>query len=1224
MADKIQYTDDELELIDDLVAPLTMESRESLFSPMKPQFDSDMRAINPVPEEPEPGLDDLLAETPEEPEPGLDDLLAETPEEPEPGLDDLLAETPEEPEPGLDDLLAETPEEPEPGLDDLLGETPEQPEMGLDDLLGGAPEQPEAGFDDLLGETPEQPEAGFDDLLGETPEQPDAGLDDLLGGTPEQPEAGFDDLLGETPEQPEAGFDDLLGETPEQPDAGLDDLLGGAPEQPEAGFDDLLGETPEQPETGLDDLLGGAPEQPEAGFDDLLGETPEQPDAGLDDLLGGAPEQPEAGLGEEMLEGADAGLEALLGGETTPSSAEEMPGLDDLSLESGGELDELAAPSAGIETFEPEQPEKPVEFLASDLTQEFENEPLPDMFAGEEEPLSLSDEGGLPDVHAAPVSLSDTGFDDLLGSHDLDEMSRQANLNQGIGDELSDEELAKIRNQILDYPPGLKKAIIDAIVNETISRPDQRLLMNMVIDQAKISSIADFLEARTGRRPAMAASTKRKDGVSIIYADGLSPDAMQRKRRNAILLVAFTGIILIGVGLFFGGYRYLDSLATKRLYEQGLDELRLARLASGVEKEKHKKAADDYYNRALSRDNGHLSIEYLNRYGIASMQAGLYGDAFIKLFGKVEPDYRWDDPEMRAPLLRLTAGSVWPDPEEWKKGVRPQIVAADKVVRRIVVPGAYITGRLRDGTMDKTTIMNLSRFHSLGANSFISGDAGKRYKNDKLAIDYYRLILTLLNMPDDIDAMAGIGDIYYKRREFVSAAREYNKILEKEPTAIQGHAGLISTYIEIWKKEGDPRFVIARHRLMQSMNIEDELPIYILTKLASFYTDLDPDTLRIKYQVDPVDVISKMDIEDNAVHLLELAFKKSEKRDDEVIDGSKYGEGFYQRGRFLMKKKEALRALKQFQNAYQYAPNHYLAVNAMGEYYMNLLDFDRAAEYFQRAVEIYEKNHDNYGIRPEDETLLEGDFGKILFNLGSLAYLRYAGYDESNPLSFRTTRIYPDRASNIESEELTRRREKLRVAREYFERSLDQGLQDPKAKIEAIYRIGWIDYVNGDFENALKTWENLDALYGSVYSDRSLLMAKANAYYYTGQPRSALGNLLKVMDDLEREALEIQNPTPENALHRELYQSLAAVYNNAGALYEKEAEMAGGNASLFQSLETKSLENYWKSVEASRKIGMDNEIARTNIQLAFKRDRNKQPLLNDWTSPVLSSSENQK
>jgi len=856
-----------------------------------------------------------------------------------------------------------------------------------------------------------------------------------------------------------------------------------------------------------------------------------------------------------------------------------------------------------------------------------------------------------PEATASPDFGGDDFSDTTAGSDfgsmaadDLAAMADQARLNQGIGEEFTDEELANIRQSLLDYPPGIKKSVIDAIVNEKITAPDQRLLMNMVADSAEAATIADFLESRLGYRPDIAPSDIRKDGVRIIYADGQSPEEMAARRRRARIVLAGVGAGVLGISLLLGGFTLWNYFSTRSLYERGLTELRLARDADAAARSTHLAEAKKLYDQALSSDRGEHSLEYLNKYGIAYMQAREPHQAFLKLFGEVVPPYgkeepprndlAWNATGRRAPLIRMLPGSDWPSPEDWiYPDKQPRFTDQSGVERRLVTPGAYTVSRLRDEELDHNTLISLGRFHS---RTLTQEDQGlpppkssdtlcsipsveatpvpimDEYKNDGLGIDYYRLILTLMNRPDDVDAIAGIGDVYYRNGEHAAAAREFNRILEKEPLDLAGHAGLLNTYIEIWRKQSDPRLVIARHRLVRQLGLEDELPIYTLAKLAAFYIDLEADDLRIKYQIDPVDVQSGRDIADNANYLIERIFLTEQVRDGEPMKGASYGEGFYQRGRYLMKRNEATRALKQFENAFRFDPRHYLAVNAMGEHYRRILDYDKANEYFIEARKVYERFYRTYGLRPEDETLQSGDPALIFYNLGSLIYRSSAGIPEDSE-GFPADRIYPDRSRGVETGEMLARRRDLRQAANCFERALHENIQNKEAVAHVRYYLGWIDYTSSDFEKALAQWEEIDPSYS--YTDNHLVHGLANAYYYTGQLRSALANYLKLKEEYTDRSLTIPNPDPDDARHRRTFLTLAAVLNNLGANYEKETYLSR-DPGLRQQLEKESLKHYWGAIEAARRVGQDHEIARTNVQLAF-RGQEREPLLDDWVAPVM-------
>jgi tetratricopeptide (TPR) repeat protein len=516
--------------------------------------------------------------------------------------------------------------------------------------------------------------------------------------------------------------------------------------------------------------------------------------------------------------------------------------------------------------------------------------------------------------------------------------------------------------------------------------------------------------------------------------------------------------------------------------------------------------------------------------------------------------------------------------------------------------------------MNRENLMALARFHSSITYSFVNSDAGKKYKNDALAVDYYRLILTLLGQPADSEAMAGIARIYYNRGEYGTATREYQKILDQNPADIAGHAGLLETYIEIWRQNGDPRFVIEKHRQIQRLGLESDIPIFVLSKLAGFYIDLDSDDLRIRYQIDPVDAMSGLNLDDNAVNLLGLIFEASEKRDGQTIEGKTYAAGYYQRGRYLNVRKEYKRAVKQFQNAYQYDARFYPALNEIGNYYARILDFDRSKEYYLKAIESYEENYRSYGMQPEDEILMQYDRGMIYYNLASLIFFRYAGIEHRDlPV---TNRIYPE--STVHDEADDDRRLRLYEAAGYLEKALEVGLKNPEAKRETLFWLGWIPYIQGDFKEAMRRWSELDREYEESPVNANLNFGKANAAFHTEQYRTALGYYLKLRDELEA---ALKDSSPQDERQKMSYYLLYSVYNNLGAVYEAEfleKREKGAPRKELEKLETKGLIHYMKAIEIARNAGFVPEKAMANRELAFRNSAERKPLIEDWLNPVVS------
>ncbi len=1178
MAPKLEYTPEEQQQIQEILSNFSPDTSGDFFSPMQVFYNNQVSVLQaPVGQEPVDSSAEL--ETDAGGEVGIEDSAAS-----DAGVGDLG-------DLGLGDLGGDLAGG-DPGAD-LGDQAGDLGDLGIGDL-GGDP----AGGADLGGD-----QAGG---LG------DLGLGDL-GGDPGGADLGGDqagdlgDLgLGDLGGDPAGGADLGGDQAGDLGDLGLGDL-GGDP----AGGADLGGDQAgDLGDLGLGDL-GGDP----AGGADLGGDQAgDLGDLGLGDL-GGDPGGADLG-GDQAGDLGDLGI-GDLGGD--PAGAADLGGdqAGDLTTPDSDELEpEESTDSLSLDT--PEVGGTTVDFGG-----------LEDSLGNIDDLAGQASGGGLGDIGAdsnLPLMPAD-GLSGDLSSTDISELGEQAKLQSGIGGEFTDQDLANIRVALLQYPPQLKKAVIDIVVNEEVPAVEQRLLMNMLIKQVDPKEVADFIGAHVGVRPSLGAPQYTKDGVEILYADELSPEALAKRRlRNRILLGSVAAAILAVVGTFstLTFYRWFY---VQDLYEMGLDEIRKARLTFfAADRDAYKTKAEYYFEKAVKKDGNRYDSNYLNRYGIAYMKARFYEESFTKLFGRANPPYDRDYflVQKRAPLIRRQDGA------KWRGLLGKGTIFTDKsgVVRTVMTPGAYMVDRLRDKDVDEgvglrhQTLINLARFHSNVARDF-------RDKNDGLAIDYYRLILTLMNKPHDVEAQAGIGDIYYNQKKLAKAARQYLKIIDRFPLQPEANARLLNTYIEMYRQFKDPRVALAKHRELRNLGLEEDFPIYLMVKLAGFYTQLDENDVLIKYQIDPVDIVTNFNLRDNAYHLLNLAFHKEEERDGQKIIGLQYAEGFYQRGLFLLKGNERWRAFKQFQNAHHYDPSHYLAVNAMGEYYKNTRDFKRAAEYFPKAIEIYEKFLPYAGARQEDEALLAGDIGKVYYNAGSLLFLRYAGFPNADNLGFPNTRLYPLRAQKIDTAVITKRRERLIQAKEYFLQARKYNLQDKKSQAHLQYWLGWIDYMNGDFAAALETWGEMDPQLQN--QDFALLLGQANSYYYNDQLRSALGQYLKVQADLQREASIVKTVKsgqrggrPSLSLSEEERQMLlVAMHNNIGAVYERQASRLLASQPQAQNkaeiLQKDALLHYWKAIEISRRAKIDHEIARTNVQLAFKQGSSRIPLLDDWLSPFLFS-----
>ncbi|URD71164.1 tetratricopeptide repeat protein [Leptospira borgpetersenii] len=812
---------------------------------------------------------------------------------------------------------------------------------------------------------------------------------------------------------------------------------------------------------------------------------------------------------------------------------------------------------------------------------------------------------------------------------------------QDIDKGLKDEELAIIQKEILRYPPTLRRAVIDSIVQDRLTPRDQKGLLELIKIESSPQEIADFLSGALGETifVSQKMSGFSKDGVPIISTDPVyTKEGLQRQRkviRRTIISIAATIFLVVGGTLFYRNFIIPNQAA--QYYEQGLMLIREAGVYPKNSETRKKKffEAEESFARGENILPNHL--KYLNLYGVEYTRVEEYDRAFEKLFGKVSPDFgagreepssnAWDKRE-KVPIITLAKGQVWDNTKlSGKNGSenRMILIAQDGIQRKIMKAGAYIVMRLEKQTHDNPTYKNLGRFHSSIMPSFTEPFlGGGKYKNDQLAINFFKQVYTDGNEPYDEESTAGIAKIYYNRREFGKAASFYNKILEIDPSSSVGQGGLLSTYIEMWKEDGNPQFVINHHRqIKNNLNIEKELSLHVLSKLASFYTDLNKKELRIRYNINPTDQVSGMEVNDNALEILNLIYHKTEK--DSVtgteIEGSQYAEGYYQRGRYFASIKESIQARRFFEKAAALDPAHYLASTELAENAIRLANFAEADKLLNESLKRFENYKQSYGAREEDETLIQGNIGRIYFDKARIQYLSAAGIHEKDKITeFPGRKIYPFRARTAMDASAKTRSMELKNSLDGFSKA--ESVQTDEKEFTLIrrwrtplpleiqrelrYFKGWVDYMNGDFAASLNEWVGFED--EDEYNHSTLLMGKANAFFYTGQYKASLGNYLKVQDDMEERLLNMGLPKSDDPYHQEVYQTLVAAYNNIGAVYEKQGNTA------------EALKHYWKAIETARKINEISEIAMSNKDLIFKKEAiGQDPLLEDWLSPTLDS-----
>lgn len=1147
-------------------------------------------------------------------------------------------------------------------LDELLTEPSQGGEPSADagdDPFGGFDEAPTTSddFGDFATPEPESDpfaDSGLDDFGAPSePEEPSAGLDDFGAPTSEEdPFGGFDSAPDlDTPFESSPTED--FGSTPSadpfaDSDLGMDDFGAGTSDSSEDPFAGMGGEEPG--DSGLEDF--GAPassgsDDPFAAFDASGMEDTPGDEFGLEegDPFGASPTSGDSDFGDLGGFDSEPGDSGDFGGNDFAEAPTDSDPFADFAPVSGGDHDPFSDLSSATSVPESD----PFADFAAEPASAMEMESVPESSDFTSFSPDLDSDSGDEDLGAAAFE------EDLrsLGGEDKDEIDKS----------LTDEELAIIQREILRYPPLLRRTVIESIVQDRLSKKAQRDLLELIKIESSPEDIAAFLSSALGVTVALTdrSGAYSADGVPIISSDPIytREGVLERRKKIRRTFFAAAAALFIGFGSYFTYKHIILPRQAAQNYEAGLEQIRemgSKRFAGTLGEEDRKKyliSIEDSYDKGFDIDP--YNLKYMNLYGVEYSRAGEYELSFQKLFGKIEPDLgigtldSWNKRE-QSPMVRLAQGESWNDKKlktsaVVNKGIEgiKFLLDQEKTPRKVLIAGAFLAMRLKDKAHDNNTYRNLGWFHSQIMPDFAEPTEGKkgRYKNDALAVDYYSKVFTDGESPYDEDSTAGIAKIYYNRREFGKAASFYNRIVEANPKSIPGQAGLVSTYLEMWKESGDPQFVLNHHRLLRNnLDMESELPFYTLAKLASFYAAIDPEELRIKYNINPVDQVSGIEIEESAIRLLDTIYRKSmeDERTGVEIEGKDYAEGYYQRGQYFLSQKENSQARRFFEKAATLDPKHWLAVLELAEHSIRVGNFEEAKDLLKEAESRYENSVRWFGSKNEDETLFEGNPARIHFDLGKIRYLLSAGLSDKDSLKeFPGRKIYPFRSRSEsdgkslsvlkEEEEKRNRRNELRNSLQEFAK-VDS--EEPKFDLirkwrrelpasmlrEMKFFKGWVEYMDSDFDKSLADWTGFEDK--DEYYNPTLLMAKGNAFFYTGQTKTALGYFLRVKDDMEEKLPQMSSPKTEDPYHQEVYQTLTAAYNNIGACYETLSKKA--NVQESENYTAQALQNYWKAIETARKINEASEISLSNKDLLFKKEALKrEPLLEDWVSPTLDS-----
>ena len=435
-----------------------------------------------------------------------------------------------------------------------------------------------------------------------------------------------------------------------------------------------------------------------------------------------------------------------------------------------------------------------------------------------------------------------------------------------------------------------------------------------------------------------------------------------------------------------------------------------------------------------------------------------------------------------------------------------------------------------------------------------------------VAVEFYRRALLLDK--DNITSLVGIGNAYYAQGQYLKAKKYYEDILKVDEDSVAGYSGLINLYIE----QDSFAQVASLHAEARERDIMTGLPSPLLGKLAEYYlskTRRGDSSVRIDFGVRSPRLI---DDDDNTFPAVQAVLMELNKKDPDYPPLQVHS------ARFNRVKKNYKMMEKHLEKAISLSPNYFGALHLMGECHYRNNEPVKAYEYLTRALNSYD-NQPEFTREPfyrETENI-----GKSYAVLGNVFYYFF------DKVRYRFGDLEDEAVEDAEDVFIN-----YAIARERYEGALKRGYESP----EIHYNLGRIYYLEKLYRNALDQWLNL---YEEFVSKPELMFSLGNAFYHLGNYEASKGEYLKLANVLEMEADGIRVAQSSNSEHIKIFQTLSAVYNNLGAVYQ------------IQNNESKSGISYWKSIDFAKRLNSDNEYARVNLARSFNRQQKSAPILDE-------------
>ena len=447
-----------------------------------------------------------------------------------------------------------------------------------------------------------------------------------------------------------------------------------------------------------------------------------------------------------------------------------------------------------------------------------------------------------------------------------------------------------------------------------------------------------------------------------------------------------------------------------------------------------------------------------------------------------------------------------------------------------------------------------------------------------VSIDFYKKVLNLDR--HNVSAMYGIGNAYLHQKQYLKAREYYENILKENPDSEIGYAGLLNLYIE---RDKFPQ-VLRIYVDLREKKMMHKIPSPLLGKLSYYFlkkSPTDDSNVRIDHGIQSERI---RDQADNMFPAVRVVLGALQKRDPD------YPPLYLHYALFARAQKNVVLMEKYLNTAIEKASArdeiYFGALHLLGEYYYHIKEPVKSYKYLNEAIKASLTPAE---FTQEDFYFETENIGRTYAVVGNIFYyffdkVKYRAGDEDG--------------LEEQSDEEISQTANYEIALNKYETAIKEGYTSS----ELNYNLGRIYYMTGMYEKALNQWLNL---YDDFTAAPELMYALGNAFYHMKNYDSARAEYLKMISIFEYRADKIPFPDVAMPEHLKVYQTIASVYNNLGAVYQ------------VQGRESRSTLSYWKSVEYAQRIGREAEFARVNMARAFKERQKPMPPILDENIPFV-------